>query len=63
MKWDQAMEFANAVSMESEWEHNCLTLVTGEGEWRWLECAECKEAGVTCEMKICVDCGAEVGED
>ena len=38
-------------------EHNCLN-----SAWRWLDCQECEEAGETCEMKICVECGKDVGE-
>ena len=36
-------------------EHDCVN-----SAWRWLDCAECKEAGETCQMQVCVDCGAEV---
>ena len=27
---------------------------------RWLDCAECEEAGETCQLTICVECGADV---
>ena len=39
----------------AEEKHNCVN-----SAWRWLDCAECKEAGETCQMQVCVDCGAEV---
>ena len=32
--------------------HNCL-----EAEWRWLECDKCD----VCDIRVCVECGAEVG--
>jgi hypothetical protein len=35
-------------------DHNCL-----ESEWRWLDCDECD----TCEIRVCVDCGADIDED
>jgi len=28
-------------------------------EWRWLDCDECD----TCELKVCIQCGADVNED
>jgi hypothetical protein len=32
-------------------DHNCL-----EAEWRYLDCDECD----VCEIRICVECGADV---
>lgn len=36
--------------------HDCA-----DSAWRWLDCADCKAAGQTCNTKVCVVCGAEVG--
>ena len=38
-------------------EHDCNCL---EAEWRWLDCDDCCQAGETCQLKICVECGKEV---
>lgn len=32
-------------------------------EWRWLDCEECQEKGETCNVKVCVECGASVSDD
>lgn len=29
---------------------------------RWLDCAECEEAGETCYLLICVECGATTND-
>jgi hypothetical protein len=30
---------------------------------RWLDCDECNSGGGVCELKVCVECGADVNED
>lgn len=38
-----------------------LEIVTCSHEsWHWLDCAECQDAGETCDQKVCADCGASV---
>jgi hypothetical protein len=27
---------------------------------RWLDCADCKEKGIVCTERVCIDCGASV---
>lgn len=29
-------------------------------EWRWLDCEDCSESGVICDVKVCVACGESV---
>ena len=33
--------------------HNC-----SESDWRWVDCDECE----TCEIRVCVECGADIEE-
>lgn len=38
-----------------------LEIVTCSHEsWAWLDCAECRDKGETCDQKVCADCGASV---
>ena len=29
-------------------------------EWRWLDCEDCSESGIICDVKVCVACGESV---
>jgi hypothetical protein len=29
-------------------------------EMRWLDCDGCKDKGITCDARVCVDCGAAI---
>jgi len=29
-------------------------------EYRWLDCADCEDKGITCELQVCVDCGERI---